>query len=73
MLRLRQRKTLITILFTLLILGGIFGIRFFTSASKPQPSSLWETQTLHELSAQFTTSKLGNIQLPTVTVASALH
>jgi multidrug efflux pump subunit AcrA (membrane-fusion protein) len=73
MQRLKPRKTPILIFSVLLILGIIFGIRFFTSASKPQPSLLRKTQPLSELSAQFTTSKLGKIQLPTIVVSSQLN
>ncbi|MDR3168610.1 MAG: HlyD family secretion protein [Candidatus Peribacteria bacterium] len=73
MQRFKQRKKPILILSVLLILGTIFGTRFFTSASKPQPSTLRETKPLSELSAQLTTSKLGKIQLPTVVVSSQLN
>ncbi|MDR2540328.1 MAG: hypothetical protein LBD11_00695 [Candidatus Peribacteria bacterium] len=68
-----NRKIPIFTLITLLLIGGIFSIKVFTSASKPQPSLLRETQTLSELSANFTTSKLGIFQFPEIIITSDLN
>ncbi|GHV22618.1 hypothetical protein FACS189428_4970 [Clostridia bacterium] len=68
-----NRKIPIFTLITLLLLGGIFSIKVFTSASKPQPSPLRETQPLSELTANFTTSKLGILQFPEIIITSDLN
>ncbi|MDR0860060.1 MAG: hypothetical protein LBO09_03610 [Candidatus Peribacteria bacterium] len=73
MSRFKQRKIPIFTLLSLLIVGGVFGIKVFTSASKPQPSPLREIQTLSELSSNFTTSKLGTIQFPEIIITSELN
>lgn len=69
----KQRKIPLLTLAVLLIGGGIFSIKFFASASKPAPSLLRDTQTIAELSAEFSPSKVGTFRWPEVIIISELN
>lgn len=72
--QLQQRKRPILSLTILIGIGIFFGIRVFSTASNEQKSDVWETESLQNLSADFSTSKIGIIKDdPEITVYAEVN